>query len=103
MRGPGASSYRAGDGSILLEPIPVPDDGGRWLGVACPAGQIVRCPRTQQDLGGSIDAGVLGGDCRGERGHRVGASCLEPGLLPAAPGTGRPRSAPHDAEKLMLL
>lgn len=69
------SPYRGGDGSILLEPIAVPDDGGRRLGTACPARQVVGRPRAQQDLGGSVDGGVLGGDCRGDSGWvpRTGA------------------------------
>lgn len=65
----GRGRYRGGDGSVLLEPVPVPDDGGGRLGAARPARQVVGRPRAQQDLGGSVDGGVLGGDCRGDRGR----------------------------------
>lgn len=67
--GGGHGRYRGGDGSVLLEPVPVPDDGGGGLGAARSARQVVGCPRAQQDLGGSVDGGVLGGDCRGDRGR----------------------------------
>lgn len=55
-------SYRGGNSPLLLLPVSQPDDGGGWLGAACPAGEVVGRPCPQQDLGGSINHGVFRGD-----------------------------------------
>lgn len=61
-----AGSHRAGHSTVLLCPIPEPDDGGSRLGTEGSACEVVGGACLQQKHRTSINPGVLWGDCGGE-------------------------------------
>ena len=69
-----AGSHRAGDGALLLRPVPEPDDGGSRLGVEGSAREVVGGACLQQNHRPAIDPGVLWGDC-GEEQSGVSPGC----------------------------
>ena len=69
-----AGSHRAGHSTLLLCPVPEPEDGGSRLGVEGAACEVVGDACLQQDHRTAINPGVLRGDC-GEEQSRVSPGC----------------------------
>lgn len=90
-----AGSHRAGYSTLLLRPVPEPDDGGGRLGVEGAACEVVGGARLQQDHRTAINPGVLWGDC-GEEQSRVSAGCGQqcPDDRKPSPGVISPTAHP---------
>lgn len=90
-------SHRAGHRTLLLNPIPEPDDGGSGLGVEGAAREVVGGARLQQDHRATVDLRVLWRDCGGEE------SKVSPGGWPRAPQCPPSPQAPGGTTSLQGL
>ena len=62
-----AGSYCAGHSTLLLSPIPEPDDGSSRLGIKGSACEVVGGACLQQKYRTSINPSILWRDCGGEQ------------------------------------
>lgn len=69
-----AGSYCAGHSTLLLSPIPEPDDGSSRLGIKGSACEVVGGACLQQKYRTSINPSILWRDCGGEQ-NKVSPGC----------------------------
>ena len=109
-----AGSHRAGYSTLLLRPVPEPEDGGGRLGAEGAACEVVRGACLQQDHRTAVNPGVLWGTVgksRAESVQDVANSALRTespapgGISPTArpPLGGAVPSLPPNSQSLNLL